>query len=35
MVTGLPGGVASEAGADMSKNAPTVLIERVENGKTF
>ena len=25
----------SEAGADMSKNAPTVLIERVENGKTF
>ena len=25
----------SEAGADMTKNAPTVLIERVENGKTF
>lgn len=24
-----------EAGADMSKNAPTVLVERVENGKTF
>ena len=24
-----------DAGADMSKNAPTVLVERVENGKTF